>query len=58
MALHVGQFLKRFGPVCGWWTFPFERLIGSMQRMNHNSRVGGMVTSQTLMPYLTLLQAN
>ncbi|KIJ52198.1 hypothetical protein M422DRAFT_108149, partial [Sphaerobolus stellatus SS14] len=28
MALHIEECLLRFGPIRGWWTFPYERLIG------------------------------
>ncbi|PPQ84375.1 hypothetical protein CVT24_009431 [Panaeolus cyanescens] len=41
MALHLGDYLKRFGPVHGWWTFPFERLIGILQRIPNNGKIGG-----------------
>lgn len=40
MALHISEFLMLFGPVQSWWTFPFERLIGALQRMPHNFKIG------------------
>ena len=40
MALHLHEFLLLFGPVHSWWTFPFERLIGALQRMPHNFVIG------------------
>lgn len=40
MALHLSEYLKRFGPVQAWWTFPFERLIGMLQRATTNGRIG------------------
>ena len=40
MAFHVYDFLLLFGPVYSWWCFPFERLIGKLQRMNQNHRFG------------------
>jgi hypothetical protein len=40
MALHLGKFLLRFGPMHGWWMFPFERVIGILQHINTNSRQG------------------
>ena len=40
MALHIHEFLRLFGPVHSWWTFPFERLIGALERMPHNFRLG------------------
>ncbi|GBE85542.1 hypothetical protein SCP_0800590 [Sparassis crispa] len=39
-ALHLGDFLMRFGPVHGWWMFPFERLIGVLQQVNTNYKQG------------------
>ncbi|KAF8169310.1 hypothetical protein K438DRAFT_1429994, partial [Mycena galopus ATCC 62051] len=36
MALHIPEFLLLFGPVHGWWTFPFERLIEKLQRVPTN----------------------
>ncbi|KAJ7432499.1 hypothetical protein B0H11DRAFT_1632072, partial [Mycena galericulata] len=36
MALHIPEFLLLFGPVHGWWTFPFERMIGKLQRVPTN----------------------
>jgi hypothetical protein len=40
MAFHVYDFLRLFGPVHSWWCFPFERLIGKLQRTTHNHRFG------------------
>ena len=36
MALHLYDFVLLYGPVRGWWTFPFERLIGHLQRLPQN----------------------
>jgi len=47
-ALHLGELLLRFGPVHGWWTFPFERLIGKLQKINSNSKPGKMLLNQLL----------
>jgi hypothetical protein len=33
--------LLRFGPIHGWWMFPFERVIGLLQQFNTNSEMGG-----------------
>ncbi|KDR72072.1 hypothetical protein GALMADRAFT_41703, partial [Galerina marginata CBS 339.88] len=30
MALHLAEYLRLYGPVHSWWTFPFERLIGML----------------------------
>ncbi|KAJ3558229.1 hypothetical protein NM688_g1044 [Phlebia brevispora] len=39
-ALHLGELLMRFGPMRGWWTFPFERLVGILQRVQTNMKPG------------------
>jgi hypothetical protein len=39
-ALHVSELLMHFGPIRGWWMFPFERIIGRLQRVNTNSILG------------------
>jgi hypothetical protein len=40
MALHLHEYLVFYGPVHAWWTFPFERLIGMLQRIPTNNRFG------------------
>jgi hypothetical protein len=40
MAIHLYDFLSLFGPVRSWWTFPFERLIGHLQRLPHSHHFG------------------
>lgn len=40
MSLHIYEFLKLFGPVYSWWCFPFERLIGILQRQPTNHKFG------------------
>jgi len=40
MAFHIYDFLRLFGPVRSWWCFPFERLIGQLQRLAHNHQQG------------------
>jgi hypothetical protein len=39
-ALHFAEFLHRFGPSHGWWMFPFERLIGKLQQIHTNNKLG------------------
>jgi hypothetical protein len=39
-ALFIGEMLLRFGPLRGWWCFPFERVIGLLQQINTNSKLG------------------
>jgi hypothetical protein len=36
MALHLPEYLRLYGPVHSWWTFPFECLIGMLQRIPNN----------------------
>jgi nitrate reductase gamma subunit len=40
MAFHIYDFLLLFGPVHSWWCFPFERLIGKLQRLPTNHKYG------------------
>ena len=40
MACHIYDYLKLFGPVRSWWCFPFERLIGHLQRLPINHKFG------------------
>jgi hypothetical protein len=39
-ALHIGPFLLLFGPMHGWWMFVFERVIGKLQKINTNDKLG------------------
>ncbi|KAI0245493.1 hypothetical protein BJV78DRAFT_1138309, partial [Lactifluus subvellereus] len=39
-ALLVGDYLHLYGPVWGWWMFPFERVIGELQRSSTNNKLG------------------
>jgi hypothetical protein len=39
-ALLVGDYLRLYGPVRGWWMFPFERVIGDLQRSSTNNKPG------------------
>jgi hypothetical protein len=32
--------LLQYGPVPSWWTFPFERIIGMLQRIPNNGKNG------------------
>lgn len=40
MALHLGTYIRRFGPVHAWWAFPFERVIGVLQHTPINFKLG------------------
>ena len=37
-SFHIYDYLVLFGPVHSWWTFPFERLIGILQRLSSNHK--------------------
>ncbi len=39
-ALHIGEFLLNYGPMHGWWMFPFERVINVLQQVNTNDKLG------------------
>lgn len=43
-AMHIPDFLPRFGPVPGWWMFPFERVIGKLQQIHTNGKLGEIST--------------
>jgi hypothetical protein len=40
VAFHIYDFLLLFGPVRSWWTFPFERLVGLIQKLLSNHIMG------------------
>jgi hypothetical protein len=40
MSIHIYDYLRLFGPVRSWWCFPFERLIGHLQRLPMNHKFG------------------
>jgi hypothetical protein len=42
MVLHIGDFLLMYGPVHGWWAFPYERMIGKLQRIHTNYKPGNL----------------
>ncbi|KAJ7193740.1 hypothetical protein GGX14DRAFT_378717 [Mycena pura] len=43
IAFHIYDFLVLFGPVISWWCFPFERVIGFLQKINTNDHIGGQL---------------
>jgi hypothetical protein len=47
-AFHIYDFLVSLGPVHCWWCFPYERLIGRLQRMHHNHKRGQQTCSYCL----------
>lgn len=40
LSLHLAACLLLFGPVHGWWGYPFERYNGIIQRLNTNNKIG------------------
>lgn len=44
-AFHLYDFLLLFGPIISWWCFPFERLIGIIQKIKTNDQIGGELAS-------------
>ena len=40
LAFHIHMFMDYFGPVRNWWAFPFENMIGKLQRMPTNHKIG------------------
>ncbi|KDR73100.1 hypothetical protein GALMADRAFT_73332, partial [Galerina marginata CBS 339.88] len=42
-ALHIQDILLLFGPLHGTWAFSLERLIGRLQGMNTNGKIGAVV---------------
>ncbi|KAI0691534.1 hypothetical protein C8T65DRAFT_522840, partial [Cerioporus squamosus] len=42
LALHLRECLLLFGPVHGWWAFPFERYNGLLQRLKTNHKPADM----------------
>ena len=43
-SMHISDFIILFGPVMSWWCFPFERLVGVLQKIKTNDMVGGELT--------------
>lgn len=39
-VMHTPTFLLRFGPMPGWWMFPFEWVIGLLQKIKTNGKIG------------------
>nr|VWO97371.1 SPI-1 type III secretion system export apparatus protein SpaS (Secretory protein (Associated with virulence)) (Virulence-associated secretory protein) [Ganoderma boninense] len=51
LALHLRPFLEGFGPVHGWWAFPFERYNGILQRLKTNSKPGTLSARASIVSY-------
>lgn len=42
LAMHLPHFFRLFGPARCFWTYPFEQVIGQIQRILSNHRLGQM----------------
>ncbi|KAJ7429428.1 hypothetical protein B0H11DRAFT_2265746 [Mycena galericulata] len=51
-AFHLYDFLILFGPVMSWWCFPFERLIGVLQKIKTNDQIGGEMEATILKSFM------
>ncbi|KIJ28231.1 hypothetical protein M422DRAFT_189971 [Sphaerobolus stellatus SS14] len=40
IVLHIEELLNSLGPVHSWWMFPFERIIGRLQKISTNWIIG------------------
>ncbi|KAG8832306.1 hypothetical protein FRC17_001536, partial [Serendipita sp. 399] len=40
LALHISKFMRLHGPCRSHWAYPYERLIGRLQKLPHNFRTG------------------
>lgn len=54
LSLHLVTSLMLFGPVHGWWAYPFERYNGIIQRLNTNHQIGELSLRPTQSDVLVL----
>ena len=54
-ALHIQEFLLSFGPMHGWWMYPFERVNGILQSTPSNFRIGMPFFVSTILNHLSCL---
>jgi hypothetical protein len=52
---HISDFMMLFGPVISWWELPFESLIGKIQKVTTNNRIGGALVFFSFPPHLLIL---
>ena len=57
-ALLIGKYLHLYGPVRGWWMFPFERVIGNLQRSSTNNKLGERCPFPAIVMILTITRTN
>lgn len=41
--MHFAMMIKQFGPVYGWWLFPFEQFNGLLKKVNTNGHDSGRI---------------
>ena len=58
LSLHLGHFLRTFGPVHSYRTFAFERINYMMQRTKTNAKPGIFVSATVLLPELNYLRSH
>ncbi|KAK0496918.1 hypothetical protein EDD18DRAFT_1105233 [Armillaria luteobubalina] len=51
-SFHLYDFLLLFGAVYSWWTFPFECLIGTLQKINTNDHIDSMLEATVLQSFM------
>ena len=39
-AFHILEFMTLYGPVHRWWSYPYEHMIGMLQRILTNHKPG------------------
>ena len=59
-SFHIYTYLILFGPIHSWWSFPFECLIGILQRLpnNHKSGLYSNSSSQPLLILIIVMKGN
>jgi Domain of unknown function (DUF4218) len=50
LCLHLAECLRLFGPVHGWWAFPFERFNGIIQQIKTNFKFGEFIIDPRRIP--------
>lgn len=43
LAIHLADCLENFSPVRAWWSFPLERLMGTILKSCHNNHIGEFI---------------
>ncbi|KAJ3866965.1 hypothetical protein EV359DRAFT_35431 [Lentinula novae-zelandiae] len=47
LVFHIHEFMDLFSGVCHWWLFPFEKLIGKLQRTPTNHKPGERIPNMS-----------